>query len=105
MTSSDSTITRAEPLRVLALTPHPVKCPAPRYRVIQFIEPLKRYGVHVDLQSFTRPDEYDCLFQPGNAARKTRWLVGGTLRRTFELARARRYDAILLQVWIHPMTF
>jgi glycosyltransferase involved in cell wall biosynthesis len=103
--TSERAFNRAEPRRVLALTPHPVKCPAPRYRVIQFIEPLKSHGIHVDLQSFTRPEEYDYLFESGHAARKIRWLVEGTLRRAAELARARRYDAILIQVWVHPMTF
>src|SRR5262249_4606734 len=34
-----------------------------------------------------------------------RALVTGTLRRSVELMSARRYDVILVHIWIHPMTF
>jgi glycosyltransferase involved in cell wall biosynthesis len=93
------------PLRVLGLTAHPVRSPGPRYRVYQFVEPLREHGIDLDVRSFTRPEDYGALFEPGHRARKLRWLVEGTLRRSLDLARARKYDAILVQVWLHPMSF
>ncbi len=92
-------------LRVLALTTHPVESPAARYRVFQMVEPLARHGVQVEVQSFTRPEDYGIIFEGGHAGRKVKWLLEGTLRRSLTLARARRFDAILIQVWVHPMTF
>lgn len=93
------------PLRVLALTAHSVVSPAPRYRVFQFVEPLRRLGIQVEVQSFTRSEDYDLLFDPGHRLRKARWLVEGTVRRAAALSRVRNYDAVLVQVWLHPMRF
>lgn len=95
----------APPLRVLALTTHPRQGPAPRYRVYQFVEPLRALGVEMDVRSFTRPEDYAALFQPGHRALKVRWLAEGTVRRARDLVDARHYDALLVQVWLHPMAF
>lgn len=93
------------PLRVLGLTAHPVRGPGPRYRVYQFVEPLREHGIELDVRSFTQPEDYDALFAPGHRAHKLRWLLEGTLRRSLDLADARSYDVMLVQVWLHPMSF
>jgi glycosyltransferase involved in cell wall biosynthesis len=93
------------PLRVLALTAHPLRSPGPRYRVYQFVDPLRRLGVEMDVRSFTRPEDYAALFEPGHRALKVRWLAEGTLRRARDLVRARAYDVLLVQIWLHPMSF
>jgi glycosyltransferase involved in cell wall biosynthesis len=93
------------PLRVLALTGHPIEAAGARYRVIQFIAPLRQRGLQVDHQSFFSSEDFRALYEPHQRIAKLRALVMGTLRRSVRLAAAGQYDVILIHHWLHPITF
>ncbi len=63
-------------LRVLAFTPQPLSGPAGRYRVHQWREPLRAHGVELEAVPFFDEPAYARLHTPG-----------GTLTKTFDLAR------------------
>lgn len=91
--------------RILAFTGHPVEAAGARHRVIQFVPQLERLGFRVDHHSFFSHAEYENLYAPGHAGAKLRALIAGTSRRALHLLGARRYDAILLHLWLHPIAF
>ena len=95
----------ADQLRLLALSGHPIEAAGARYRMIQFIPGLQRLGFEVDHRPFFDSHEYRALYGGGSPAAKLRALVTGTVRRSAELMTARRYDVILVHIWIHPTTF
>jgi glycosyltransferase involved in cell wall biosynthesis len=102
MQMSDTSPTK---LRVLALTGHPIDAAGSRYRVLQFLPGLRHLGFQVDHQSFFTSAEFAKLYTPGERTAKLRALAAGTLRRTLRLATARRYDVVLIHIWLHPITF
>ena len=55
-------------LRVLAFTPLPEAGAAGRYRVFQFIEPLRAHGIVLDVQPFFDEPAFARLYTRASAA-------------------------------------
>ncbi|MBX7062006.1 MAG: glycosyltransferase [Pyrinomonadaceae bacterium] len=84
-------------MRVLALTSYPVEAAATRFRVGQFIEPLRDRGIDVELSSFLDSEQFKALYKQGGFARKAAGMIAPTLRRIKEAVTAGKYDAVLIQ--------
>jgi glycosyltransferase involved in cell wall biosynthesis len=93
------------PLRVLALTGHPVEAAGARHRVIQYLPGLRARGFRVDHHAFFDREAFAILYAPKHRLDKARALVEGTLKRAAWLSRGRSYDVILIHHWLHPFTF
>jgi len=95
----------ARPIRLLALTPHPMEGPGTRYRVLQYLPYLAQHGFHCEHQPFFDSAEYGILYRPGHWLRKARAVLAGTLRRIRALRRLREFDVVLVYLWLHPIWF
>lgn len=92
-------------IRVLALLPHPAEAPGTRYRVLQYLPHLQARGIDVTTSYFFDRASYPFLHVKGRWGRKALAAAEGTLRRTVGLLDARRYDVVLLYLWLAPLTF
>lgn len=96
---------RERPLRVLALTPHPIEGQGARYRVLQYIPYLEQRGFTIDHHPFFDSVTFLDLFRSGRWTSKASALVEGTLKRAVEIARMGRYDVVFNYLWMHPIAF
>lgn len=84
-------------MKILALSSYPVEAAATRFRVGQFIEPLRERGIDVELSSFLDSEQFKALYKQGGFARKAAGMIAPTLRRIKEAVTAGKYDAVLIQ--------
>jgi glycosyltransferase involved in cell wall biosynthesis len=84
-------------MKVLALCTYPVEAAATRYRIAQFIAPLKARGIDVTLRPLLDGRTFGSLYQRAEWARTARALAGATLRRCADVLGARRFDVVFVQ--------
>ena len=90
--------------RLLALTVRPSLGPDTRYRIEQYVEPLRGHGIHVDVRHLFSDGYYRLQQSPGRGARKMAGAVGAFFRRMADLARhARSYDAVWVSRELFPL--
>ncbi len=91
-------------IRVLVLAPYALRrAPSQRYRFEQYIEPLRRQGIHMEASSFFTAAAMDVIYAPDRWAEKGRWVAAGMLRRARDLLVARRYDLVLVHREAWPL--
>jgi glycosyltransferase involved in cell wall biosynthesis len=84
-------------IRVLVLAPYALhRAPSQRYRFEQYIEPLRREGIHLEASSFFAAAAMDVIYAPGRWTEKALWVALGVLRRVRDLLVAHRYDLVLV---------
>ena len=84
-------------MRVLALSSYPAQAAATRFRVAQFIGPLRELGVELELSSFVNARGFAALYSGRGALRAGAAAIGPVLRRVGGVLAARRYDALFIQ--------
>lgn len=84
-------------MRVLGLATYPVEAAATRFRMVQFIEPLARQGIELDVYPFIDSRLYGSLYQRSQWPRTSLGLVLASIRRVRELWRARKADVVFVQ--------
>ena len=84
-------------MRVLALASYPVEAAATRYRLRQFVEPLARRGIVLDIRPFLNSRQFDELYRRGAMLRVAAGLVKSGLQRMIESGSARKADVVLVQ--------
>ncbi|MEP6922644.1 MAG: glycosyltransferase family 4 protein [bacterium] len=84
-------------MRVIALCTYPVEAAATRYRVAQFVTPLKARGVDVTLRPLLDSRTFASLYQRVELPRTALGLFGATVRRLEDILRTRSFDAVLIQ--------
>lgn len=84
-------------MKVLALASYPVEAAATRYRVAQFLTPLKERGIDVTLRPLLDANSFASLYQRVDLPRTALSLIGATLRRVEDILRTRQFDAVLVQ--------
>lgn len=84
-------------MRVLGLCSYPVSAAATRFRMEQFVEPLRARGIELDIQPFVSEEQFRAFYKKGGALGKAASMLGPILRRIGQLARARTYDVLLVQ--------
>jgi glycosyltransferase involved in cell wall biosynthesis len=88
---------RGTHISVCALLPYPENSvPAQRYRIEQWRPYLERDGITLDVLPFADPELARLLYQPGKLAAKAAHIAAACVRRTGEVLRARRYDAVIV---------
>jgi glycosyltransferase involved in cell wall biosynthesis len=83
-------------VRVLCLVPYPTEGASNRLRVEQYAPALRRQGIELVISPFLDSATYRVLYEPGHAALKAWSVLGGLARRALDVARARRYDLVLI---------
>jgi len=84
-------------MKVLALCSYPTEAAATRFRMVQFVEPLRARGIELEIRPFLSERQFRELYEPGGLLPKTFGMLGPVLGRIRELARVRKYDLILVQ--------
>lgn len=87
-------------MRVLALTKYPRRGPSSRYRVLQFVPGLAVRGIGVDVEPLHDDRWLEARFAGRHPGRG--YLLARLAHRVAALARARRYDVVLVQKEILP---
>ena len=90
-------------LRVLAFTPQPVAAAAGRYRVFQFVEPLRAMGIDVRVESFYDEPGWARLYSPGGVPAKAWDLARLTRSHVVRLRSAARHDIALVHRELWPL--
>ncbi len=82
---------------VLALASYPIEAAATRYRLEQFVGPLRERGIELDVRPFLSSRQFGSFYRRDQLPRTAIGVVGSALRRLTDVARARRADVILVQ--------
>lgn len=84
-------------MRVLALASYPREAAATRFRVEQFIGPLRERGIELELSPFLKSGDFVRFYNRGGALAKTSAAVRGAARRIGEIFSAGRYELVFIQ--------
>lgn len=84
-------------MHVLGLASFPREAAATRFRVEQFIEPLRGRGIELVASPFLDADGFAGFYSRGRAAAKAAGMARGLGRRIGEVFAAGRYDLIFVQ--------
>lgn len=93
-------------MRVLLLAPYPLRTtPSQRFRFEQYIAPLSRAGIFVEVHPLLDPETAKILYRPGFFLQKAWFLVRGALARLQDLLRAGRYDLVFVHREAYPLGY
>lgn len=84
-------------MRVLGLASYPVEAAATRYRLLQYVAPLRERGVELEVRPFLDSRLFASLYRRDELPRTAWGLVRSALGRVADIAAARRADALLVQ--------
>ena len=84
-------------MKVLGLSSYPVESAATRFRVAQFVDPLRSYGIELILKPFLNSTQYREFYSPGGFLRKALRLLPSLINRIKETLTARNYDLVFVQ--------
>ncbi|MBI1737093.1 MAG: glycosyltransferase family 4 protein [Candidatus Rokubacteria bacterium] len=85
------------PLRALFLASYPVRAASTRFRATQFFPALGSYDIECGLSPFLPDHVFADFYRKGRAARKALQLALLAARRLVEVARAGRWDVVVVQ--------
>ncbi|MDT7603223.1 MAG: hypothetical protein QOF61_1220 [Acidobacteriota bacterium] len=84
-------------MRVLGLASYPVEAAATRYRLVQYVAPLRERGIELEVRPFLNSRLFASLYQRAELPRNAVGLISAALRRFIDVAAAHRADAVLVQ--------
>ncbi|MFN6962563.1 MAG: glycosyltransferase family 4 protein [Pyrinomonadaceae bacterium] len=84
-------------MRVLALCSYPVEAAATRFRLAQFVGPLRERGIELTISPFLSSEQFASLYHGGGIAAKALGMIGPLARRIGEIASLGKYDLLLVQ--------
>jgi glycosyltransferase involved in cell wall biosynthesis len=84
-------------MRVLGLCSYPIEAAATRYRLAQFVEPLARKGINLEISPFLESKQFSLLYENKSLSRKAFALYKPLLHRFLESFEMRKYDLLLVQ--------
>jgi glycosyltransferase involved in cell wall biosynthesis len=83
-------------IRVLALVTLPTLGAGNRLRIEQYGPSLRAEGIELDVSPFFDAAAHEVLYRPGHQVAKALGVLRGFARRARDVARARRYDLVLV---------
>lgn len=83
-------------MRVLFISPVPRWGAGCRARIEQYLPYLRAAGIHGRVRPFMTNRFFRIAYQPGRRLEKIGWMVWCSVNRLFDLARALRYDVIVI---------
>ena len=84
-------------MKVLGLASYPIEAAATRYRLAQFVEPLKERGIALDVRPFLDSAQFHALYGGGPKLSTLLSLERSVRGRLADVFRARRYDLLFVQ--------
>jgi glycosyltransferase involved in cell wall biosynthesis len=84
-------------MKVLGLASYPVEAAATRYRLAQYVAPLRERGIELEVRPFLDSRLFASLYRKDRLARNAAGLARAALGRVFDVGAARRADVVLVQ--------
>ncbi|MDI1240337.1 MAG: glycosyltransferase family 4 protein [bacterium] len=84
-------------LKVLAICPFPAAFPSTRYRLLQYVGPLKKMGIEVELRPFLDADEHRRYFEDPRLLKRLSAITSPLIRRFTDVVKAAGADVVLIQ--------
>lgn len=84
-------------MRVLGLCSYPVEAASTRFRLAQFVEPLRERGIELTISPFLDSAQFKNLYAAGGVVEKAAGLMGPVLKRLGEIFEMRKYDLVFVQ--------
>lgn len=84
-------------MRVLGLSTYPVEAAATRYRMSQYVEPLSKHGIELEIYPFLSTEQFQQLYRSGGITAKISGMLASLIKRSALAAKMRKYDAIFVQ--------
>jgi glycosyltransferase involved in cell wall biosynthesis len=84
-------------MKVLGLCTYPIEAAATRYRLYQYVEPLKAEGIELTVKPFLTGIQFSELYRSGHALSKAIGVAGSVARRVFEISAIKNFDLLLVQ--------
>lgn len=84
-------------MKVLGLCTYPVEAAATRYRLIQFIEPLKQNDIELTVVPFLSSNQFANLYQSRKLVFNSLMMINSVRKRIFDSLVFRDFDAIFIQ--------
>jgi len=84
-------------MRVLALCSYPIEAAATRFRLVQFIEPLRTRGLDMTVFPFLDSEQFAIFYKGRGLASKAMKLIPPVFRRIAGTTAARKYDILFVQ--------
>jgi glycosyltransferase involved in cell wall biosynthesis len=84
-------------MKVLGLSSYPVESAATRFRLAQFVEPLREHNIELSLSTFLNSEQFRELYSAKGVSRKALAMLPSIFRRITETFGLQKYDVILVQ--------
>ncbi|MEQ1761623.1 MAG: glycosyltransferase family 4 protein [Pyrinomonadaceae bacterium] len=84
-------------LKVLAICSFPAAFPSTRYRLLQYIEPLRELGVEMEYRPFFNAEEHRGYFDDPRIFQRLSTVVRPLIRRFVDIVRASKADVVFVQ--------
>lgn len=84
-------------MRVLGLCPSPNEAAATRYRLTQFVAPLAKRGIDLDVSPFLSNAEFAQLYKNKSLVKAAAEMTVPIFRRISEISKVKRYDVLFVQ--------
>jgi glycosyltransferase involved in cell wall biosynthesis len=84
-------------MKVLALCSYPKQAAATRFRIDQFVEPMRDRGIDITVSPFLDSRAFQSIYEGGSLAKKVLGMAGGLLKRVTETFTILQYDLIFVQ--------
>ncbi len=84
-------------MRILCLSSYPVEAAATRFRLEQFVGPLRKRGIEMEVRPFLDSRRFESLYQDTSFVAKAGSMVLPLLKRFRDVFAARKYDAVFVQ--------
>lgn len=84
-------------MKVLALASYPTEAAATRFRLMQFVEPLARRGIELEVRPFINSRTFAGMYDRANLPATAFSLGAAGLRRLFDTLISQRFDVLLVQ--------
>lgn len=84
-------------MRVLGICPFPAAAAATRYRLAQFVAPLAKNGIELEIHSFLDDAQFAAMYKSGSVVKKSLGMSASVMRRVKNIFSVRRCDLIFVQ--------
>ncbi|HMS07879.1 MAG TPA: glycosyltransferase family 4 protein [Pyrinomonadaceae bacterium] len=84
-------------MRVFAVANFPKEAAATRFRVEQFVGPLRERGIELELSPFLSAEQFAEMYRPGGSLRKAAGIAGSLFRRAAEAGKVQDFDLLFVQ--------
>lgn len=84
-------------IKVFGVCAFPKEFPCTRYRLLQFVEPLRERGIELEVRAFLESEEYAKFYDGRGGVARFLTLIRPVLRRFRDIKKARECDVVLVQ--------